>query len=153
MNDVAVLDEIARQLAQVGIRVRATAMDKGAFFALAASGGTRMHLMGWSCETGDAGDVLDSVAHSKDETALGADNDMDLADPELDRFIDAANASTSIPERSQRLKEAMARLHALRVYLPLYVQPESAALSSRVIWSPPPNFALMPADFRRAPGA
>lgn len=153
VNDVAVLDEIARQLLEVGIRARVRATDKAAFFRLAATGGTRMHLMGWSCETAEAGDVLDSVAHTKEKTGLGADNDMDLSDPDLDRRIAEANASSTAPERARRLRAAMARLHALRAYLPLYVQPESALVSERIAWEAPPNFAFVPAAMRPAPGA
>jgi peptide/nickel transport system substrate-binding protein len=153
VNDRLVLEELARQLLAVGIRARVRSMDKVDFFRLAAEGGTRMHLMGWSCETAEAGDVLDSVAHSKLQTGLGADNDMDLTDAELDRRIEDANESTTAGERTRRLQEAMVRLHALRVYLPLYVQPESALFSDRIAWEPPPNFAFFPTGMALAPGA
>jgi peptide/nickel transport system substrate-binding protein len=144
LNDVAVLEEIARQLRRVGMTVTTRAMDKKAFFALAGSGGTQMHLMGWSCETADAGDALDALAHSKDSSGIGADNDMDLRDPVLDRLIDAANASTSGEERVTRLKAALRRFQQQRVYLPLYVQPESVLVSRRIVYAPPPNLALVP---------
>jgi peptide/nickel transport system substrate-binding protein len=153
VNDLSVLDELARQLLEVGIRVRLHAMDKVDFFRLTASGGTRMHLIGWSCETAEAGDVLDSVGHSKDATGLGADNDMDLSDDDLDRNIGEANASATAVERTRLLQKAMARLQALRVYLPLYVQPESALFSDRIAWDAPPNFAFVPAAMGLVPGA
>jgi peptide/nickel transport system substrate-binding protein len=153
VNDVAVLEELARQLLEVGIRARVHAMDKAAFFQLAAGGGTRMHLMGWSCETAEAGDVLDSVAHTKDGTGLGADNDMGLSDPDLDGRIAEANASTTAAERAEHLKSAMSRLRALRVYVPLYVQPESVLISDRIAWDPPLNLAFVPASMRLASGA
>ena len=139
LNDGGVLEEIARQLRRVGLAVTTRPMDKAAFFALAGSGGTRMHLMGWSCETADAGDALDALAHSKDASGIGADNDMDLSDPALDRLIDEANASTSDEERVSRLKAALRRLHQQRVYLPLYVQPESVLVSRRMAFAPPPT--------------
>jgi peptide/nickel transport system substrate-binding protein len=153
VNDLPVLDELARQLQEVGIRARLHPMDRVEFFQLAASGGTRMHLMGWSCETAEAGDVLDSMAHSKDGTGLGADNDMDLSDVELDRAIMEANASATASERTKLLQKAMARLQDLRVYVPLYVQPESTLLSDRIAWEAPPNFAFIPAAMGLAPGA
>ncbi len=146
LNDGAVLEELARQLLRVGIRARVRAMDKLAFFQLAARGGTQMHLMGWSCDTAEAGDLLDAMAHSKTGNGLGSDNDMDLEDPELDRLIQRSNASTLLLERNLRLREAMVRLHGLRVYLPLYVQPEILVLTRRVSWTPPRDGVLMPAD-------
>jgi peptide/nickel transport system substrate-binding protein len=152
LNDAAVVEELARQLRRVGLEVAARATDKAAFFRLAGSGGTRLHLMGWSCETADAGDVLDALAHSRDPTGIGSDNDMDLRDSALDRLIDEANASTSDDQRVRRLKAALGRLNALRVYLPLYVQPESVLVSSRVAWEPPPNLALAPAQLRPRDG-
>jgi ABC-type oligopeptide transport system substrate-binding subunit len=111
-----------------------------------------MHLMGWSCETADAGDALDSLAHSQDATGIGADNDMDLRDPALDRLIEEANVSTLAEERVRRLQAALRRLHQQRVYLPLYVQPESVLVSKRVAFAPGPNFALVPWALRPAPG-
>jgi peptide/nickel transport system substrate-binding protein len=153
LNDAGVLQEIARQLREVGLTVNVRSMDKSLFFALASSGATQMHLMGWSCETADAGDALDAVAHSKDASGIGADNDADLRNPALDRLIDAANASVSADERVGRLKAAMRLLQEQRVYLPLYVQPESVLVSKRVIFTPGPNFALVPWAVRPRPGA
>ncbi|HEY5908887.1 MAG TPA: ABC transporter substrate-binding protein [Vicinamibacteria bacterium] len=152
LHDTAVLEEIARQLRQVGLTVSIRAMDKTAFFSLAGSGGTQMHLMGWSCETADAGDALDALAHSKDATGIGSDNDLDLSDLELDRLIEAANASTSAEDRVRRLQAALRRFHQQKVYLPLYVQPESVLVSSRLAFAPAPNFALVPWALRPLPG-
>lgn len=152
VSDVAVLAEVARQLGLVGIRARADALDKAVFFPLAASGRTRLHLMGWSSEAGDAGDALDALAHSKDGTGLGSENDVDLADGKLDGLIQSANQTFDGEERIARLKTAMARLAALKVYLPLYVQPESALVSSHIEWDPAPSLAFVAAEMRRANG-
>jgi hypothetical protein len=78
---------------------------------------------------------------------------MDLSDPELDRLVSKANASPAAAARALALQAAMARLQALRVYLPLYVQPETVLVSDRIAWDPPLNFAFVPAAMRLAPGA
>jgi peptide/nickel transport system substrate-binding protein len=144
LNDGAVLEEIARQLRLVGLTVNVRGLDKSVFFALATAGDTQMHLIGWSCETADAGDALESIAYSQGDTGIGADNDSGLRDPELDRLIDLANASVSDDERVTRLKVAVRFLNELRVLLPLYVQPECVLVSKRVVFTPGPNFALVP---------
>jgi peptide/nickel transport system substrate-binding protein len=149
VNDVLVLKDIGRQLGLAGIRARVNALDKGAFFPLISAGRTRMHLVGWSSEAGDAGDALDALAHSKREGGLGAENDVDLADPDLDALIESANATLNGRERVARLQRAMRRLVQLRVYLPLYVQPESALVSTRIAWDPAPSLAFVPAEMHR----
>jgi peptide/nickel transport system substrate-binding protein len=151
VSDVAVLDELSRQLALVGIAARATALDKAVFFPMVSAGKTRLHLMGWSSEAGDAGDALDALAHSKDGRGLGSENDMDLSDPQLDRLIRRANETFVGEDRIARLKTAMERLVALRVYLPLYVQPESALVSRAIEWDPAPSLAFVAAEMRRNP--
>ena len=118
------LEEIARQLRQVGLTLSIRAMDKTAFFSLAGSGRNTDAPHGL-VEMADAGDALDALAHSKDATGIGSDNDLDLSDLELDRLIEAANASTSAEDRVRRLQAALRRFHQQKVYLPLYVQPES----------------------------
>jgi peptide/nickel transport system substrate-binding protein len=153
LNDGVVLAEVARQLAEVGVHARVNALDKGVFFPLVSSGRTRFHLMGWSSEAADAGDALDALAHSKDETGMGAENDVDLSDPQLDALILSANSATQGGERLADLRRAMARLMALRVYLPLYVQPESVLVSRRLYWDPSPSLAFVPAEMRRLPPA
>jgi peptide/nickel transport system substrate-binding protein len=150
VNGLAVLDEVARQLGEAGIRTRVVAKERTEFFADAAAGRTLLHLMGWSCETGDAGDVLDSVAHSKNGSGLGADNDMDQADAALDEAIRLANEATTPDLRTRYLQEAMARLRAVGVYLPLYVQPEAVAHAAHLHWDPPPGLAFSPSDMRPA---
>ena len=77
---------------------------------------------------------------------------MDLADGKLDGLIQSANQTFDGEERIARLKTAMARLAALKVYLPLYVQPESALVSSHIEWDPAPSLAFVAAEMRRANG-
>ena len=151
VNDVAVVREIARQLQQIGLRVVANALDKRDFFALIARGGSSMHLVGYSCESGDAGDILGSFLHSPTGTALGSLNSTGVADPELDRLMEDADRARADAERAVRLRRAVARAHALRAALPLVVQTETVVLSRRLAWSPPFNMALAPEDLRPAP--
>ena len=128
VNDVAILAELARQLGEVGVRVAVNALDKRDFFPLIEAGRSRMHLLGYACESGDAGDLLGAILHSSAGGALGSLNSLGLSDPELDRLIDASNASVGVGERSELLQAAVARIAKLRVALPLVVQPEAVAM-------------------------
>lgn len=149
VNDVAILEELARQLRLAGMRVRVNALEKQRFFELLDGGGSDAHLFGWACESGDAGNVLDAVFHSKGE-AIGSSNFAGLADTELDRLIGAANAASSLTERTALLQLAVARVAELRPVVPLVVQMEALLLSKRIRWEPSVNLALRVAEIRRA---
>jgi peptide/nickel transport system substrate-binding protein len=151
VNDRMVLDEVARQLARVGVRVEVSARDKLQHFPLILSGRSDFHLTGWACESGDAGDALDHLAHSPVEGRLGGGNSLGLADPELDRLIEESDRSQGRLERVQRLQAALQRLAELRPVLPLVVLTETAVLSPRIEWDPGPHFTLRLEEIRPVP--
>jgi peptide/nickel transport system substrate-binding protein len=150
VNDVEILAEVARQLGEAGVRVRVNAEDKGAFFRRISSGASAFHLLGWSCESGEAADVLDAAFHSAAGGAAGVDNSLGLKDAELDALIDRSNASISVSERTRLLQAAVARVARLRVALPLVEQAEAVAMSRRIRWEPPRNSALLLFQVSRA---
>jgi len=141
VNDRAILDEIARQLGEVGVSVEVHAQDKAEFFARRREGRLNLHLLGWACQTGEAGEMLDPLFHSR-RPGLGGENHYGLADRELDRLIDAANSSDSLAERLAHVRGALSRLAALRPVLPLVVQPEAVAARRSIRWDPPMNYAF-----------
>ena len=110
-----------------------------------------MHLLGYACESGDAGDVLGALAHSATGGPLGSLNSLGLADPALDGLIDAADRARTDRERGRQLRLAVARVAELRAALPLVVQTEAVVLSRRLLWDPPLNMALSPEEIRPVP--
>jgi ABC-type oligopeptide transport system substrate-binding subunit len=140
-NDRQVLAELSRQLGEVGVQVEVQAQDKQDFFDRRRDGRLNLHMLGWACQSGEAGEVLDTLFHSR-QPGLGSENYYGLADPELDRLIDAANSSDSLPERLANVRAALARVAALRPILPLVVQPEAVATSRSIRWDPPMNYAF-----------
>ena len=153
MNDVVILRELARQLGEIGVRVIVNAVDKNEFFPLIERGDSVMHLLGWACESGDAGDVLGALAHSATGGPLGSLNSLGLADPALDGLIDAADRARTDRERGRQLRLAVARVAELRAALPLVVQTEAVVLSRRLGRDPPLNMALPPRISGRRPEA
>lgn len=152
VGDAELLAEVARQLAEVGLRVRVQALEKTRYFELIESGRSDFYLLGWLCESGSAADVLGSLLHSRVEGGLGAYNTLGLADDELDRLIEAAESSTLPDHRALQLRRAVRRVHELRVTLPL-VQPNQAVLlSRRLAWDPPTQLFLRAEHMRPVPG-
>lgn len=147
-NDRAILHEVARQLALIGVRVEVNALDKRDFYAGLAE--SSFHLLGWACESGDAGDALDTLLHSPTAGLLGSANTTRTSDPTLDSLIDAGNRSAAGAERTAHLQAALARAAELRPVIPLVVPTEAAAVSSRIRWETPWNLALRIEDLRPA---
>jgi peptide/nickel transport system substrate-binding protein len=140
--DVAILREVARQLALVGIRVRVNALPKGEWIALLEARRSSFYLFGWSCETRDAGDALDALVHSPTPEGKGVNNYEGLTDPELDALIDEADRPSDAFSRSQLFGRALARVAELRAVVPLEIQPETMAVRTSVAWEPPLDFGL-----------
>ena len=151
VNDAEILKEVARQLADVGISVTPNAMPKADYFALLAAHRSRFYLLGWACETGEAGDALDALVHSPSHGLLGSQNYQGLADPELDRLIDESNRSALPSGRVALLAQALQRVAALRPVVPIEIQTESIALSSGLRWDAPLSLALRVYDMSPAP--
>jgi peptide/nickel transport system substrate-binding protein len=151
VNDVEILQELARQLGEVGVRATVNALDKQDFFPLIERGDSAMHLLGFSCESGDAGDLLASLTHSPTGGPLGSLNSFGLADRALDDLIGDADRARTDRERARRLRLAVARVAELRAALPLVVQAEAVVLSRRLAWEAPLNMALSAEDLRPAP--
>ncbi len=148
VRDVETLHELKRQLDVAGFSISLNILAKPAYYALVDSGQSDVNLIGWACATGEAGDVLDGFLHSKQGEVLGSDNTMGLADGELDSLIETANAAATLEERTVLLQNALDRVAALRPIIPLLVQPEALAISKRVLWDHPPNYALRLEDMR-----
>lgn len=141
-NDSEILAEVARQLEGVGIHIQVNALPKEKWFALLGAGQSSFYLLGWACESRDAADILDGMAHSVAAGGFGSNNYQGLSDAVLDRLITEADGTGQVSLRKQLLAQAVARVAALRAMLPLTIQTETIALSSSVRWEPPINFGL-----------
>jgi peptide/nickel transport system substrate-binding protein len=150
VNDRQILEELARQLREVGVRATANAIDKVDFYKLIDSGRSDAHLLGWYCASGDAGDVLEGLLHTPGGGVVGAWNTLGWSDPELDRLVDLSNSAPVKVERYRFLRQAMSRVARLRPVLPLVFPTVSFVVSSRIEWDPPLDTALRPEHVRPA---
>lgn len=148
--DRAIAAEVARQLAEVGVEVQVNTTPKKRFFEQIDAGDSAFHLLGWTCLSGDAGDVLDALLHSRTADGWGLWNTLGLADLALDRLIEQSALSTTDSMRSAKLQAALARVGQLHVTLPLVTPHETFVVSNRLEWTPPLDTALRPAEMRPA---
>jgi peptide/nickel transport system substrate-binding protein len=151
VRDAQVLEEIARQLAEVGLVVEVNALDKGALYTLIDRGLSDVFLLGWASESGDGADVFEVLFPPPAERRGGSSNATGFADAQLDAITREAQSTTNLRERAAVLRRAFTRLAELRPILPLVVQPESVLYDTRrVSWDPPVSLALRPRDLRPA---
>jgi peptide/nickel transport system substrate-binding protein len=155
--DVALMHEVARQLAAVGIEVEVNALDKSALYALLAAGRSDFHLLGWASESGDGADTFEVLfpapgdKNARANPVLAQTNASGFYDAELAAITREAESSSNLQARAAVLRRAFARLAALRPVLPLVVQPEGVLYDpARVRWNPPVNLALRPGDLSPA---
>jgi peptide/nickel transport system substrate-binding protein len=150
VNDREVLEEVARQLGEVGLRVQVRARDKREFFRRRFTGEFAFFLIGWACQTGEASEALDPLFHSRPREQGG--DFFGLADADLDRLIEVANSRGTMADRLVYVRAAMVRIAQIRPILPLAVQPEAIAVSRSVQWDVPANYAFRLESMRPARG-
>jgi peptide/nickel transport system substrate-binding protein len=148
VNGVEILAEVARQLAEIGIRAELRPQPKAEFFAERAARRSPFHLMGWSSPTGQAWSALNELAHARPKEGPPSWNVSGLADPELDTLIDQANRS--LRHQNDLFAEAFARLAELHVFVPLVVLPSAAAHSRAIAWQSSPDLSLRAFRMHRA---
>jgi len=149
VNDLRILDEVARQLALVGIRVTVNALDKSAFFELIDSGRSSFHLVGWACGSGEAAEAIEALVATPGP-GLGVANSGGYSDPVLDGLLAASNETTEPALRVEALQRALARVADQRPVLPLLLQTEAIAVSRRIDWAPGRGLRIRVEDMRLA---
>jgi peptide/nickel transport system substrate-binding protein len=151
VRDVQILDEVARQLGEVGLAVQVNAVEKSALYDLLDSGRSDFFLLGWASESGDGADVFEVLFPHPGETLRGNSNATGFTDPLLDAITREAQSTANLRERAVVLRNAFERLASLRPILPLVVQPDAVVYDRRrVRWDPPVSLALRPRDLRPA---
>jgi peptide/nickel transport system substrate-binding protein len=145
-GDARILEEVARQLATIGVTVEVNALPKEPFFALQESFGSRFYLFGWSSQTLQAGESLEPLAHTPNPDGLGSENTQFLSDPALDALIDEAHGAASLHAKALADQKALRRLAEIRAILPLVIPQETFGIGAGVVWEPPLDGALRAID-------
>jgi peptide/nickel transport system substrate-binding protein len=149
VNDVQIMEEIARQLGTIGIKLTVNPMAKATFFPFVSGGRSDFTLLGFSCETLYASLALDTIMRSP---APGKPNQnyQGLSDPELDRIIDLAWREPDLKTRSMYHGQALKRIAEITAIVPLEIQPETIAISRKINWEPSLNSGLRIYDAKPA---
>ena len=129
INDGLMAEAIAGQLEEVGIKLNVLAVPKAVFFPKIGRYESPMYLAGWSSPSFQAS--YDKYVRVKTKK-YGRNNRGRLNDPELERMLDAANATPDMELRTKRRQACSMRVHEHYYILPLYFQETVTGVSSRI---------------------
>lgn len=138
VNDSAILQAVAAQLARVGIQVTVNATPKAVFFTSEETAGCSFFLMGWSNTNGDGAATFEHLLHTMVQgTNYGQSNkSTQYSNPELDRLAESAAKEFDPAKRAVLLQEANRLATRDRVHIPLHFQADIYAVSDRFTWTP-----------------
>ncbi|MHB1044904.1 MAG: ABC transporter substrate-binding protein [Thermoanaerobaculia bacterium] len=101
-------DVLARQLAEVGIRVTLRVTPWTELHPRIRSGDVDFYFGGVVAQTAEASDVLDSFVHTRDDArGYGSTNHSRYSNPEADALIESASAALDLGRRRDLLQRAM----------------------------------------------
>jgi peptide/nickel transport system substrate-binding protein len=143
----AVVDEIVRMLAAVGIRAVRRENTPAEFMGRLEREDTALYLLGWSSDTGDPGLSYEYLLHSR-SAGLGLDNGGGYSSPEVDRLIRDASARGGPEERAGVLRRLAEIVHEDAAVVPLYRQSDLYAAAADLEFEPRLDGRVRGAEFR-----
>jgi len=143
-----VADEVKAQLAEIGIRVTLVATPQTPeFFAALRRREFAFWSIGLGCSTGEAGELLSTYFHSPDPVqGLGLDNDGGVADRDLDRAIEEADAILRPSDRLPALQRAVRLAENNLSYIPLLQSKRLFIVDRALVFEPRNDLQLRYAD-------
>ena len=122
VNDGAICQAVAANLARIGVKVNLQVETKGTYFPKILKRDTSFYLLGWSPSTYDAHNVLNALIRCVDDKGSGQFNLGAYCNPKVDELTLKIQSETDQAKRNAMIKEAF-DLHAADVgHIPLHQQ-------------------------------
>lgn len=125
-------DELIRQLAEAGIRVKRVGVAANVFYQKFHDCDGDLHISGWFCSTGDASELLEGSFTSG--KARRAPTACGYARPQLDALAEDASRTLDLGARRALLQAAMRTLVEDLPWIPLLVPYDRIATTRDVSW-------------------
>jgi len=132
VNDGAICQAVAANLARIGVKVNLQVETKGTYFPKVLKRDTSFYLLGWSPSTYDAHNVLNALIRCVDDKGSGQFNLGAYCNPKVDELTLKVQSETDQTKRNAMIKEAFT-LHSADVgHLPLHQQALAWGVASNV---------------------
>lgn len=134
----AVVEEIKRQLAQIGITVELNVHEEQAtFFGKLESGDFSAFSLGYTPDTLDSTDLLNSFVRTPTQ-GKGESNFVKYSSQELDSLLDKASTTFSTKERTEIIQEAHKKFVDQLPFIPLYTRNGFFIIKDDIAFKPAP---------------
>lgn len=122
---------LGSQMKTAGFSVRREPLTPEALLAKIQRNESRVFLIGWQAEDGDAGGFLDAFIHSQGEFNRGR-----YKNPEVDALIEASRQEMDRQKRLPILHQIMAKINEDLIGIPLFESSRIYAVKPGVLWEP-----------------
>ena len=139
VNDSAICQAVAANLARIGVKVNLMAETKVTYFPKILRRDTSFYLLGWTPSTVDSHDVLSSIMATPNDKGQGQFNLGWYSNPKLDELTLKIQSETDQKKRNEMIREAF-KIHQDDVgHIPLHQQALAWGFSNKVSLVQLPN--------------
>lgn len=132
VNDGAICQAVAANLARVGVKINLQAETKGTYFPKILRRDTSFYMLGWTPGTYDAHNALNALMRCVDDKGSGQFNLGAYCNPKVDELTVQIQSETDKTKRDALIKEAF-KLHSDDIgHLPLHQQALAWGVASNV---------------------
>ena len=132
VNDAAICQAVAANLARIGVKVNLMSETKVSYFPKILRRDTSFYLLGWTPSTGDSHDVLSAIMATPTDKGQGQFNLGAYSNPRLDDLTLKIQSETDEKKRNEMIREAF-KIHQDDVgHIPLHQQALAWGLNNRV---------------------
>jgi len=122
VNDAAICQAVAANLAKIGVKINLEAETKGTYFPKILRRDTSFYMLGWTSTTVDSHNVLYTLMSTPGEGGRGQFNLGAYSNARLDELTDKIGSETDEKKRNEMIQEAM-KIHQDEVgHIPLHQQ-------------------------------
>ena len=122
VNDGAICQAVAANLARVGVKIKLEVETKGTYFPKILRRDTSFYMLGWTSTTVDAENVLYAIMSTPGEGGRGQFNLGAYSNARLDELTEKIGSETDMKKRNEMIHEAI-KIHQDDVgHVPLHQQ-------------------------------
>ena len=132
VNDAAICQAVAANLARIGVKVNLMAETKVSYFPKILRRDTSFYLLGWTPSTTDAHDAMYSLMASPTDKGQGQFNLGAYSNPKFDELTLKVQAETDDKKRNEMIREAF-KIHMDDIgHIPLHQQALAWGMNKKV---------------------
>ena len=122
VNDAAICQAVAANLARIGVKVNLQTETKVTYFPKILRRDTSFYLLGWTPSTNDAHDAMSSLSATPNDKGQGQFNLGAYSNPKFDELTAKVQSETDDKKRNEMIREAF-KVHADDIgHIPLHQQ-------------------------------